>query len=73
MTFPNPNIHNPHLAPTLVIKSSPEISAIKIALGIVAVLIALILGLLVLLVIGIETGPVGLFLGLLVATIPVPK
>ncbi len=72
MTFPNPNIHNPHLAPTLVIKSSPEISAIKIALGIVAVLIALILGLLVLLVIGIETGPVGLFLGLLVATIPVP-
>ena len=69
MTFPNPN---PNLAPTVVIKTSPQISAIKIALGLVAILIASILGLLVLLVIGIETGPIGLILGLLAAMIPVP-
>jgi len=72
MTFPNPNLPNPHLVPTIVIKNSPHTSAIKIALGIVAMLIAAILGLLVLLVIGIETGPVGLILGLLAAMIPVP-
>jgi protease PrsW len=70
MTFPNPNV--PNLAPTVVIKNSPQVNAIKIALGIVAILIAAILGLLVLFVIGIETGPVGLILGLLAATIPVP-
>ena len=69
MTFPNPN---PNLAPTVVIKTSPQISAIKIVLGIVAALIASILGLLVLLVIGIETGPIGLILGLFAAMIPVP-
>lgn len=69
MTFPNPQ--NPNF--TLVaIKASPQISAIKIALGILAILIASILGLLVLLVIGIETGPIGLILGLLAAMIPVP-
>lgn len=67
MTYPNPN-----LTPALVIKRSPQVSAIKIALAIVAVLISLMLGLLVLLVIGIETGPIGLILGLLAATIPVP-
>jgi RsiW-degrading membrane proteinase PrsW (M82 family) len=47
-------------------------SAIKVALSILAVLIALFLGLLVLIVIGIETGPVALMLGFLAATIPVP-
>ena len=72
MTFPNPNLQIPNLTPTIAIKSSPQLSAIKIALGIVAVLIASILGLLVLLVIGIETGPVGFVLGLLAAMIPVP-
>jgi RsiW-degrading membrane proteinase PrsW (M82 family) len=72
MTFPNPNLQNPNLAPTIVIKTSPHLSAIKIVLGILAALVASILGLLVLLVIGIETGPVGLILGLLAATIPVP-
>ena len=35
-------------------------------------LVALFLGLLVLIVIGIETGPVALMLGLITATIPVP-
>jgi RsiW-degrading membrane proteinase PrsW (M82 family) len=69
MTFPNPQ--NPNFTP-VAIKHSPQISAIKIVLGILAILIASILGLLVLLVIGIETGPVGLILGLLAAMIPVP-
>jgi protease PrsW len=67
MTYPNPN-----LTPAVVIKQPPRINAIKIALAIVAILISLMLGLLVLLVIGIETGPIGLILGLLAATIPVP-
>jgi RsiW-degrading membrane proteinase PrsW (M82 family) len=72
MTFPNPNPQNPNFAPPIAIKSSAHVSAIKIALGILAILIASILGLLVLLVIGIETGPVGFILGLLAAMIPVP-
>ena len=59
-------------APTIIIRPSPQISAIKIVLAIAAMLIALVLGLLVLLVIGIETGPVAFMLGLLTATIPVP-
>jgi RsiW-degrading membrane proteinase PrsW (M82 family) len=59
-------------APTIVIRSSPRISAIRLVLAIFAGLIALILGLIVLLLIGIETGPVALLLGLLTATIPVP-
>ena len=65
MSFPNQ-------APTIVIRTSPQISAIRLALAIVAGLIALVLGLLVLLIIGIETGPVALLLGLVAATIPVP-
>ena len=73
MTTPDPYFQ--HLAsqsPTIVIRSSPQSSAIKIILAILAMLIALFLGLLVLLVIGIETGPVAFMLGLLTATIPVP-
>src|SRR5678815_2514930 len=58
--------------PTIVIRTTPRISAIRLVLAIFAGLIALFLGLLVLLLIGIETGPVGLLLGLLTATIPVP-
>jgi RsiW-degrading membrane proteinase PrsW (M82 family) len=58
--------------PTIVIRTSPRISAIRLVLAIFAGLIALFLGLLVLLLIGIETGPVALLLGLLAATIPVP-
>ncbi len=73
MTYPNPNYSSPNLAaPVVVIKRSPQISAIKVTLAILAILIALMLGLLVLLVIGIETGPIGLILGFLAATIPVP-
>lgn len=58
--------------PTIVIRTSPRISAIRLVLAVFAGLIALVLGLLVLLLIGIETGPVALLLGLLTATIPVP-
>src|SRR5215218_6852110 len=59
-------------APTIIIRTPPRISAIRLVLAIVAGLIALFLGLLVLLLIGIETGPIALLLGLLTATIPVP-
>jgi len=59
-------------APTIIIRTPPRISAIRLVLAMVAGLIALFLGLLVLLLIGIETGPVALLLGLLTATIPVP-
>jgi RsiW-degrading membrane proteinase PrsW (M82 family) len=59
-------------APTIIVTRSPQVSAIKVALSIVAGLIALFLGLLVLIVIGIETGPIALLLGLVAATIPVP-
>ena len=70
MSTPGPFF--PNQAPTIVIRTPPQISAIRVALAIVAGLIALVLGLLVLLVIGIETGPVALLLGLVAATIPVP-
>jgi RsiW-degrading membrane proteinase PrsW (M82 family) len=70
MSTPEP--YFPNRAPTIVIRTPPQISAIRVALAIVAGLIALVLGLLVLLVIGIETGPVALLLGLIAATIPVP-
>ena len=69
MSFPDPQTP---LAPTIIIARSPQVSAIKVVLSILAVLIALFLGLLVLIVIGIETGPVALMLGLITATIPVP-
>src|SRR4030095_6377405 len=46
--------------------------AIKVIGGILAALVALLLGLFVLLLIGFETGPVGLMVGLVSATLPVP-
>jgi RsiW-degrading membrane proteinase PrsW (M82 family) len=58
--------------PAIVIKTPPQISAIRLVLAMVAILIALFLGLLVLLLIGIETGPVALLFGFVTATIPVP-
>jgi len=56
----------------VVIRTSPRISAIRLVLALLALCIALFLGLLVLLLIGIETGPVALLFGFLTATIPVP-
>ena len=58
--------------PTIVIRTTPRISAIRLVLAVFAGLVALFLGLLVLLLIGIETGPVALLLGLITATMPVP-
>jgi RsiW-degrading membrane proteinase PrsW (M82 family) len=71
MTYPNPNFPMSN-QPMLIIKPSPQASAIKIVLAIVAIMISVMLGLLVLLIIGIETGPVALILGFIAATIPVP-
>ena len=58
--------------PTIVIRNSPQISAIRLVLAMIGILVAMFLGLLVLLLIGIETGPVALLLGFVTATIPVP-
>ncbi|HEU4510421.1 MAG TPA: PrsW family intramembrane metalloprotease [Pyrinomonadaceae bacterium] len=69
MSTPDPFANQ---APTIIVRTPPRISAIRLVLAIVAGLIALFLGLLLLLVIGIETGPVALLLGLVTATIPVP-
>lgn len=46
--------------------------ALKLVLSISAVLIALLLGLLVLLLIGVETGPAALLIGIISAALPVP-
>lgn len=54
------------------IKPSRHRSAIKVVLAAFASLTALLLGLLVLLLIGFETGPVALIVGFVVATLPVP-
>jgi RsiW-degrading membrane proteinase PrsW (M82 family) len=64
MTTPNPA--------AIKIQTSGHVTAIKIVAAIAAILIALLLGLIVLLLIGFETGPVGLMLGFISATIPVP-
>ncbi|MFN2492093.1 MAG: PrsW family intramembrane metalloprotease [Pyrinomonadaceae bacterium] len=56
----------------IVVKPSAGRNALKIILGITAVLIAVLLGLIVLLLIGFETGPVALLIGLISAALPVP-
>jgi RsiW-degrading membrane proteinase PrsW (M82 family) len=67
-----PNLPHSNLAPTIIMAPSGNKNAIKILLGIAAALAALLLGLLVLVLIGFETGPIALLVGLLSATIPVP-
>jgi RsiW-degrading membrane proteinase PrsW (M82 family) len=62
----------PQGAATIVIRQSNKPSVIKIMLGIFAGLVALLLGLIVLFLIGVETGPVALTAGLIFATLPVP-
>jgi RsiW-degrading membrane proteinase PrsW (M82 family) len=54
------------------IQTSGHATAIKIVAAIATILIGLLLGLIVLLLIGFETGPLGLMIGMLSATIPVP-
>src|SRR3954469_1462350 len=54
------------------VKTSGHQTAIKIILGIFALMIAALLGLIVLLLIGSETGPVELIIGMVCASLPVP-
>jgi RsiW-degrading membrane proteinase PrsW (M82 family) len=64
----NPNA----FAPPRPIKPSGTITAIKVIAGVFATLVALLLGLIVLLLIGVETGLLPLLIGLISATLPVP-
>jgi len=56
----------------VALRSSGHQSALKIILGIFFAMIAGLLGLIVLLLIGAETGPVQLLIGLICACLPVP-
>ncbi len=67
-----PGLANSNLLPPPKLQSSGHVAAIKTVAAITVVLMALLLGLIVLLLIGFETGPVGFLMGLLSATIPVP-
>jgi RsiW-degrading membrane proteinase PrsW (M82 family) len=67
----DPRNPNPLGLPS-AIKPSSALTAIKIVAGILAALVALLLGLIVLLLIGFETGPIALLVGLVSATLPVP-
>src|SRR6476646_8658878 len=55
-----------------MVNRSGHQSALKIILGIFALMVAALLGLIVLLLIGSETGPVELIIGMVCATLPVP-
>ena len=59
-------------APARIQPRQPHLSAIKIIAAVIAVLFAVLLGLIVLLLIGAETGLVELLIGMLCAIIPVP-
>jgi len=65
-----PNAARPLIRP--VIRSSGHQSVFKIILAVFAVMVAALLGLIVLALIGAETGPVELVIGLICATLPVP-
>ncbi len=65
-------VATPNPASPIRIKPSASKSIFKIILAITAILVALLLGLIVLLLIGVETGPVALLIGLITATLPVP-
>lgn len=54
------------------IKPSGTATALKIIAGVFAVMVALLLGLIVLVLIGVETGPVAFLIGMISATLPVP-
>jgi protease PrsW len=74
MSFPDPYYANTVTNHTggVAIKQSAQMSVIRLAFAAIGILMASLLGLLVLLVIGIETGPVAFLLGFVTATIPVP-
>jgi protease PrsW len=65
-----PNAAGPPVRPA--IRSSGHQNVFKIILAVFAVMIAALLGLIVLVLIGAETGPVELVIGLICATLPVP-
>src|SRR3982074_3809988 len=65
-----PNAARPPISP--VIRSSGRQSVFKIILAVFAIMVAALLGLIVLLLIGSETGLVQLVIGLICATLPVP-
>ncbi|MDX6558159.1 MAG: protease PrsW [Blastocatellia bacterium] len=65
-----PNSARPPMRP--VIRSSGHQSAFKIILAVFALMVAAVLGLIVLALIGAETGPAELVIGLICATLPVP-
>src|SRR6185295_17577784 len=66
-------INQPQMPRAFVpVNQSGSRRAIKIVAGIIAALVALLLGLIVLLLIGVETGLVPLLIGLISATLPVP-
>ena len=64
--------YNPVNAPGRIVQRSGHQNALKIILGIFALMVAALLGLIVLLFIGAETGPVELIIGMVCATLPVP-
>jgi len=71
----SPNFYNavePDPAARLVVRRSTQSRVLPLVLGILAILIASLLGLLVLFVIGVETGPIPFILGFFSAIIPVP-
>src|SRR5204863_2726775 len=74
MSYPNPYPNNvtTNFARTIAMERKAQTNVVKVALAVVGTLMALLLGLLVLLVIGIATGPVAFMIGLVTATIPVP-
>src|SRR2546427_12697405 len=63
---------NAGFQPPQLIRPSGHQSVLKIILAVFAVMFAALLGLAVLLLIGAETGPVELIIGLICATLPVP-
>src|ERR1700730_13116893 len=65
-----PNAARPPISP--VIRSSGRQSVFKIILAVFAIMVAALLGLIVLLLIGAETGPVQLVIRVVCATLPVP-
>ena len=55
-----------------LVKPSGSMTAIKIIGAVFAAMVALLLGLIVLLLIGVETGPLPFLIGMVSATLPVP-
>src|SRR6266480_3413725 len=63
---------NAGFQPPQLIRPSGHQSALKIILAVFASMFAALLGLVILLLIGAETGPLELIIGLICATLPVP-